>query len=82
MKEVEALGGKWTIEMLDELKSLRSKAIEEKETVFLFQKQEVDTSFAKYLIEYLESEFGIKPTEMKRNVSYNWLGSEIKKTAQ
>lgn len=74
MKEkVEALGSMWTREMLEELIKLRKTAIQFKSETFTFQDQEVDVSFAKYLIEYLENEFGVdnKP-------GYDWDIDKIK----
>lgn len=47
----------WTRKSFEELKKEYEKAVDAKDDVFLFQGQEILVSYAKYLIEYLDTQF-------------------------
>lgn len=51
----------FTRRKLVEFKRLYNQAVIDKKEQFLFEGHEVLVSYAKYMIEYLDGQFGIKP---------------------
>lgn len=50
----------FTPEKAEQLRKAYNKAVEEKKDSFVFQGDEFVTSYAKYLLEYLDMQFGKK----------------------
>ncbi len=57
----------WDLPKLEELKRAREHAIAMKAESFVFEGHEVLVSYAKYLIQYLESELAPSPAPTRRH---------------
>lgn len=53
----DSLKIEWTLDMLKRFKARYKRAVQNSEDVFVFDKHEFLTAYAKYLIEWLEGQF-------------------------